>query len=680
MGQLERRQVVLSALASAKTPTPIRQLAALARASTRSIRYDLDELQPWLAARRVRLIRRPRVGVWLEGSKADLEQLRRRFPEATLLVSDTYFSQAERRALALARLLGSSREVRVSDLAQLLRVSHSTVRRQLAPMDSWLEARSLQLRRGHGRLHVEGAEVARRQALFELLQEWLQEKDIYPRATPREQPTVGLLILAQMGADSIGDLRSAIEYAEQKAALPLTATQRTGLLLWLAIAKARASSAPNLVLPAEVVERIAGSEEYRFTQILLVHLRGHFPDPEEATFLALQLRDLRLNSGNPLQPAPFDSERSTEQLALLFARRAGQLLGVALDTDHHFLAGLESHLARALQRGSLGLGAHNPLLLEIRARFPGVFAAARQAVAVHPRLANLPEAEVGHLAAYLAAFLERIVPTVSEPLRALLVSEHGVAASQLLAALLAKHVPDLVVCGSAPPYAVDQEVARTRADLVVSTRPVTVRTVPVFLVQPLPTASDLAEFRLRLRSLHRAAPAPSPLPSSDPNAGGAPPLSLRDVLTSQTIALDVPVTDWRDAVRAAGELLVRAGAVETSYVESMVRNVEEIGPYIVVAPGIAMPHARPQDGVLRIGLSLVRLARPVVFLDRVDNPVDLVLAFAAVDNQSHLNVMSELADLLSDAGYVERIRSAREVDEVLEVVRLVSRSQQLRPD
>jgi len=46
----------------------------------------------------------------------------------------------------------------------------------------------------------------------------------------------------------------------------------------------------------------------------------------------------------------------------------------------------------------------------------------------------------------------------------------------------------------------------------------------------------------------------------------------------------------------AGAFLVDTDAVFPSYVDAMVRAVEELGPYMVVAPGIALAHARPEDG------------------------------------------------------------------------------------
>lgn len=113
------------------------------------------------------------------------------------------------------------------------------------------------------------------------------------------------------------------------------------------------------------------------------------------------------------------------------------------------------------------------------------------------------------------------------------------------------------------------------------------------------------------------------------------PLRLSDLLTPETIQLDRQAANWREAVQLAGSLLLKTGAITPAYVDAMVRVVAELGPYMVVAPGIALAHARPEDGVKRACMSLVRLSSLVEFGSEND-PVDLVLAFKAVDKAMHL--------------------------------------------
>ena len=122
--------------------------------------------------------------------------------------------------------------------------------------------------------------------------------------------------------------------------------------------------------------------------------------------------------------------------------------------------------------------------------------------------------------------------------------------------------------------------------------------------------------------------------------------TLHDLVTPESIVLDVDASDWRAAIRAAGDLLVSAGVSEDSYTESMVGNVEEHGPYIVVSPGFAFAHARAADNVHRTGMSWIRLGTPVEFGHAKNDPVTLVAALAAGSSSDHMDAMRQLAGLL----------------------------------
>jgi mannitol/fructose-specific phosphotransferase system IIA component (Ntr-type) len=144
--------------------------------------------------------------------------------------------------------------------------------------------------------------------------------------------------------------------------------------------------------------------------------------------------------------------------------------------------------------------------------------------------------------------------------------------------------------------------------------------------------------------------------------------SLTDLLIEDTIELNACVKDWRHAIARAGEALVKIGAVEPRYVEAMIRFKEEFGPYIVIAPGVALPHARPEDGVKIPCLSLLTLKEPVEFGNEENDPVKLVVALGAVDGEQHITALAQLARLLSNEEDRERIKNAQKKEEILQIV------------
>lgn len=132
------------------------------------------------------------------------------------------------------------------------------------------------------------------------------------------------------------------------------------------------------------------------------------------------------------------------------------------------------------------------------------------------------------------------------------------------------------------------------------------------------------------------------------------------LLSAGTIRLQAEAADWKEAVRIGADLLAAAGLVEPRYGTAIVSMTEELGPWYVLAPGLAMPHARPEEGVIRDGFALVTLATPVVFGSDGNDPVDILITLAATSAKT-MNEESivQVATLFDDEERIERIRAAR---------------------
>jgi len=143
---------------------------------------------------------------------------------------------------------------------------------------------------------------------------------------------------------------------------------------------------------------------------------------------------------------------------------------------------------------------------------------------------------------------------------------------------------------------------------------------------------------------------------------------LSELLTEKTIEVNVKVKDWREAVERAGRLMVRINAVELRYIDAMVKLVEDVGPYIVITQGVAIPHARPEDGAKSVSISLITLENPVSFGNLDNDPVYIVIAFAGVDNKSHLEMLVELMGLLEKPENLKRIREAKVKEDILQLL------------
>ena len=140
-------------------------------------------------------------------------------------------------------------------------------------------------------------------------------------------------------------------------------------------------------------------------------------------------------------------------------------------------------------------------------------------------------------------------------------------------------------------------------------------------------------------------------------------------LPTEAIVLGATPPDWRAAVRVAGDALVAAGAAKPAYADEMIRMIEEHGPYVVIAPGLALAHARPGPAVLADGIAIVTLAEPVTFGHPHNDPVRVVLALAIVTASEHLAAVAGLANVFNDSSAIEDLAAATSAAEVQRIMR-----------
>jgi PTS system ascorbate-specific IIA component len=141
-------------------------------------------------------------------------------------------------------------------------------------------------------------------------------------------------------------------------------------------------------------------------------------------------------------------------------------------------------------------------------------------------------------------------------------------------------------------------------------------------------------------------------------------------LPDSAVTVGAHASDWRDAVELAGEALARSGATEQSYSARMVQVIEEFGAYIVIAPGLALAHARPGPDVNHDGLSVVTLDDPVVFGHPHNDPVSVVIGLAVSTPEAHVTSVAELANVFNEPDAIPALAAAEDVAEVQRILTL----------
>lgn len=141
-------------------------------------------------------------------------------------------------------------------------------------------------------------------------------------------------------------------------------------------------------------------------------------------------------------------------------------------------------------------------------------------------------------------------------------------------------------------------------------------------------------------------------------------MQLKDYLTPENIQIGCQANDWRHAIEIAAQPLLRDQAIDPSYVTAMQQAVNDFGPYMVLAEGFALAHAKPGEGVHKVCMSLITIDPAVVFGNPQFDPVDILVAFGTPDADSHIGILRELGALLLKPETFGLIRSAKTPVEV----------------
>ena len=134
------------------------------------------------------------------------------------------------------------------------------------------------------------------------------------------------------------------------------------------------------------------------------------------------------------------------------------------------------------------------------------------------------------------------------------------------------------------------------------------------------------------------------------------------------IEIGVQATDWKDAIIKSSRRLLERGSIEQSYVDEMIRVLNDLGPYIVLGKHVALAHARPECGVNELALSFTTLQPPIEFGSEDFDPVKLIITLAATDSDSHIEILAELADVLMDEEKINILFNAKTKEEFYEAI------------
>ena len=139
---------------------------------------------------------------------------------------------------------------------------------------------------------------------------------------------------------------------------------------------------------------------------------------------------------------------------------------------------------------------------------------------------------------------------------------------------------------------------------------------------------------------------------------------LQNLLSEDNVSFHYPAETWEDVIRHGGQLMVDAGFTEPTYTEAMIDVVRDMGPYIVLAPGLAMPHARPEMGAKQVGTALVTLEKPIDFGSPENDPVSVAIFLCAPNKDEHIQLLTDIATLFEDEEFLDAAVNFESIEDV----------------
>ena len=365
-----------------------------------------------------------------------------------------------------------------------------------------------------------------------------------------------------------------------------------------------------------------------------------------------------------------------------------------------FRKNLYAHLYASYYRLLFNISLHNPLTHQIKREYGSLYELIRRSLKPLEEMTGkqLYSDEIAYFTIHFGGYLQaKVKRREANDLRAMIVCPNGVSTSLILQSELEKIFPRMEFQSiSRSHFKTVDKLERDDVQVIFSTTHLESQD-KVFLVKPLMTSIEKILLKRRVYEYLRLEK--EDVVSIDELMGIVAKYttikneeglknelihylfaqnnqqvlggdSLTDLLKAELIQQVDSVSDWQDAVRLAAQPLLAHGYIEESYIQAMIESINETGPYIVLAPKVAVPHASPDSGVHQLGISLLQVKKPVDFSEEGDDDkqVQLIFVLAAVDSTAHLRALQELALILDDEEAIDSLIAASDPREILAII------------
>lgn len=662
----------------------IQNLAEMFKVSSRTIRYDIEQINDYLKENHLQPLNLGKQGVI--NTQADITKARESLSEEGFY--SFKLSREERVCFSAVMMICSDDYITLSEIADQLFVSRSTIIQDLEHIKSFFRERHLYvLSHSNKGLLLEGREIDKRNLLIDMIQ---SENSIFKAEPIFQHLTQCLSKNLKIDLEDISMIEKIINEAEHIYGRFLTDQSFVQLRNYFQLSLYRLRKAHYVEYGDDKNSKwdMAKGMIDQIQQFIVKEI----PDTEIYYVASV------LNRMKYIKKTTSNKEIVKMQVITRnFIEKISKDIHRNLQGDYIFYENLINHLESTFS--TLGdRFAINSVVDEILQRYPEVKQATERNVYVFEEYVGrkLSEEEIAYIVVHICAAIER---NKNETVRysVVLVCNGGIGTSQLLLARLEKFF-HLDVIDIIPAHDIEN-MNMDDVDAVISTISLEGKGIEYIQVDPLLTDEDCIRVGEKLSKIHPKVSEKETI--SEENQDSLKSLetikdileedeeeiaigkiksviesffqkkeetTLSDLLPAQAIQIGVECSDWKGAIEASAKYLLKNGAINENYIKAMIKNVMENGPYIVVAPGFALPHEALNAGASKVGMSLIRLKTPVPFGKKEMDPIEWVCCLSAINKETHLKAMFQLVNLFYNQSFRKQIKECKTGEEIYKII------------
>lgn len=612
----------------------------------------------------------------------------------TLSFYDYRLSRDERLEIEALLLIFTPKHVTLSNIAEFMYVSRSTVIGDLKYLNDYLNNYGLSINsQPNTGICINGPEKKVRDLFVSILQKYGYLYSLFSHQEGKRNVNGGETKADAREKNII--LQNLTSEAEGYSGLHLTECSFNMLISYLCMAIFRMKSGKHFSNDEQKVTNVNNKLIERLYKLVSQHFSLVYNEHELAYLKSFSVNLTYLKKNNCV-----DGSKEIVNIQIitrLFIMNVSMSLNLPLYRDYELFQSLSNHLQRIFNDG-FNNSTENDEINVILEKYSDIKKVVAENIEILEQYVNrtISDEEISYIVIYICASIEKI-KTQKTTCNVILICNSGIGTSQLLKSKLLERF-DFNVINVIPKHRLRDSLS-SEVDFVISTVDLEDIDVPFIKISPQLPDSDFLRMRKMIDDYGCINPVKfvkndysdiitkiEPIVNNDElldvikeglnnyfTKKKKVVLSLSNLLTEDFIQVDVQAETWQEAIEKASTNLLDKGYINRNYIQSMIRDVEQNGPYIVISEGFAIPHSAIDEGSMKLGFNLIKLKNPVVFNAGILDPIKYVCVINAVDNEKHLNALFNLINLLQIYEFKEALNKAQSSKDMAKVIEIFER-------